>query len=143
MSANIPCKDLPRVLTGLSRVAPNRSSVAVLGSVRLQCSRSEATLTATDLDQTLAASIDGVDACEPFDTLIPLAELRDFVRTSDRFGQIEVSASDGFVQLKDLSLGIARKLAVQPVGDFPPIPPPPACSRCVGGRLWQGVVRHI
>ena len=139
MSANIPCKDLPRVLTGLSRVAPNRSNVAVLGSVRLQCSHSEATLTATDLDQTLAASIDGVEAYEPLDTLIPLAELRDFVRTSDRFGQIEVSASDGFVQLKDLSLGIARKLAVQPVGDFPPLPPPPACSRSAGGRLWQAM----
>ena len=92
--------ELSRVLTVLSRVAPVRSStLPVLKCARLQTiDRQTVTLTVTNLDEFFTCRIKVSDAPEGLDTLLPIPEVRNFIKGNKRaLLQIEPIASGGVI----------------------------------------------
>lgn len=77
--------ELDKALTGLNKVAPKKPTLPILGCVHLQTiDRQTVNLTATNLDEFLSCRIKVSDAPEGFDTLLPLAEVKSFIKGDKR-----------------------------------------------------------
>lgn len=92
--------ELARTLLVLSRVAPVRSStLPVLKCARLQTiDRQTVTLTVTNLDEFFACRIKVSDAPEGLDALLPIPEVRNFIKGNKRaLLQIEPMTAGGVI----------------------------------------------
>jgi len=120
--------ELSRVLTVLSRVAPIKSSTPVLKCARLQTiDRQTVSLTVTNLDEFLTCRIKVSDAPEGLDALLPIPEVKSFIKDNRRvLIQIEPIASGG-VSIAEITGGqlANREFPAPEVKDFPVLPPCP------------------
>ena len=138
MSINIQCRDLPRIVSTLSKVVPNRPTLSILGNVRVRNFDGRATMAVTNLDEVLTASLPEASGGS-FDALVPFADLRDFVRSCDRSSQLTVSVGDGFATITDGGSGVARRMDSPPVGAWPVPPPMPESFVHVEPTFWMAV----
>ena len=114
--------ELSRVLTVLSRVAPIKSSTPVLKCARLQTvDRQTVTLTVTNLDEFLSCRIKVSDAPEGLDALLPIPEVKSFIKDNRRvLIQIEPIAPGG-VSIAEITGGqlAKREFSAPETKDFP------------------------
>jgi len=114
--------ELSRVLTVLSRVAPIKSSTPILKCARLQTvDRQTVTLTVTNLDEFLSCRIKVSDAPEGLDALLPIPEVKSFIKDNRRvLIQIEPIAPGG-VSIAEITGGqlAKREFSAPETKDFP------------------------
>ena len=120
--------ELARTLIVLSRVAPVRSTTPVLKCARLQTiDRQTVTLTVTNLEEFFTCRIKVSDAPEGLDTLLPIPEVRNFIKGNKRaLLQIEPLTPGGVLitEFADSQTSKQEFPALEAKG-FPIMPPCP------------------
>ena len=120
--------ELCRVLTVLSRVAPIKSSTPILKCARLQTiDRQTVALTVTNLDEYFSCRIKVSDAPEGLDALLPIPEVKSFIKGNKRaLLQIEPMIPGG-VSITELSNDqtSTQEFPALETKDFPIMPPCP------------------
>lgn len=120
--------ELSRVLTVLSRVAPIKSSTPILKCAKLQTiDRQTVSLTVTNLDEFLSCRLKVSDAPDGLDALLPIPEVKSFIKDNRRvLIQIEPLATGG-VSIAEITGGqlAKREFPAPEVKDFPVLPPCP------------------
>jgi DNA polymerase III sliding clamp (beta) subunit (PCNA family) len=114
--------ELDKALTGLNKVAPKKPALPILGCARLQTlDRQTVSLTATNLDEFLSCRIKVSDAPEGFDTLLPLAEVKIFIKGDKRaMLKIEPLAEGGATISEEISgQSLKRDFSAPETKDFP------------------------
>jgi DNA polymerase III sliding clamp (beta) subunit (PCNA family) len=118
--------ELARTLIVLSRVAPVRSTTPVLKCARLQTiDRQTVTLTVTNLDEFFTCRIKVSDAPEGLDALLPIPEVRNFIKGNKRaLLQIEPLTPGGVIITEFADSKTSKQEFVAPeTKDFPVLPP--------------------
>ncbi|MEI8248168.1 MAG: hypothetical protein WCI51_20195 [Lentisphaerota bacterium] len=114
--------ELSRVLTVLSKVAPTKSSTPILKCARLQTvDRQTVSLTVTNLDEFFTCRIKVSDAPEGLDALLPIPEVKSFIKDNRRvLIQIEPIAPGG-VSVAEITGGqlAKREFPAPETKDFP------------------------
>jgi hypothetical protein len=117
------CKqELERALTGLNRIVPKRPGLPILRYARLQTINPQTViLTATNLEESLSCRIKAADAPEGLDTLLPLAEVKAFIKGDKRsLFKIEAIAAGGVSITEDIGGQDLTQIFPAPVvDDFP------------------------
>ncbi len=120
--------ELARTLIVLSRVAPVRSTTPVLKCARLQTiDRQTVSLTVTNRDEFFTCRIKVSDAPEGLDTLLPIPEVRNFIKGNKRaLLQIEPVTPGGVLitEFADSKTSKQEFPALE-AKDFPVLPPCP------------------
>ena len=114
--------ELDRALTGLSKVAPKKPALPILGCAHLQTiDRQTVKLTATNLDEFLSCRIKVSEAPEGFDTLLPLAEVKSFIKGDKRaLLKIEPITAGGVTISEEISgQTLKRQFPAAETKDFP------------------------
>ena len=121
--------EMSRVLTVLSRVAPIRNStLPVLKCARLQSAdRQTITLTVTNLDEFFTCRMKVSDAPEGLDALLPIPEVKSFIKGNKRaLLQIEPIATGGVIITEFADSQPSRQEFSAPeIKVFPVMPPCP------------------
>ena len=133
--------ELARTLTVLSRVAPVRNStLPILKCARLQTiDRQTVSLTVTNLDEFFTCRIKVSDAPEGLDTLLPIPEVRNFIKGNKRaLLQIEPIAPGGVLitEFADNQTSKQEFPALE-AKDFPVLPPCPENMFTMSGDFIQ------
>lgn len=120
----LPATELKTALTGLSKVINKRSTLPILGHIRVTRSKAGVvTLQATDLDSTVTYQAEQPDNGEPCDFLAPYEPLNKLVKGSKGSVQLIVEAQD---KLRfRTTIGTSQMEQAFPTlktDEFPPIP---------------------
>ena len=114
--------ELDKALTGLNKVAPKKPALPILGCAHLQTiDRQTVKLTATNLEEFLSCRIKVSEAPEGFDTLLPLAEVKSFIKGDKRaMLNIEPLAEGGATISEEISSqSLKRQFPAPETKDFP------------------------
>ncbi|MFA6102626.1 MAG: hypothetical protein WCV67_06000 [Victivallaceae bacterium] len=121
--------DLEKALSGLNRIAPKKPALPILGCARLQTiDRQTVTMTATNLNEFLTCRIKVSNAPEGLNTLLPLSEVKTFIKGDKRaLLKVEPVASGGVTISEEISgQTLIREFPAPEAKDFPAMPPCPA-----------------
>ena len=114
--------ELERALTGLSKVAPRKATLPVLGCARLQTlDRQTISLTATNLEEALTCQLKVSDAPYGMDTLLQLSDVKSFIKGDKRaLLKVEPKAAGGVTISEEISGQTLTRVFTAPVAeDFP------------------------
>ena len=114
--------ELDKALTGLSKVAPRKASLPILGCARLQTlDRQTISLTATNLEESLTCQLKVSDAPYGMDTLLQLADVKSFIKGDKRaLLKVEPIASGGVTISEEISgQTLTRVFTAPEADDFP------------------------
>ncbi len=117
-------QEFERALIGLSRILPKRTGMPILRCARLQTINPETVvISATNLDESLSCRISVTDAPEGLDTLLPVAELRNFIKGDKRtLLKIEPVDAGGITVTEDIGgQEFTQSFTAPKVDDFPVI----------------------
>ena len=120
--------DLEKALAGLNRIAPKKSALPILGCARLQTlDHQTISLTATNLDEFLTCRIKVSDAPEGLDTLLPLSEIKSFIKGAKRaLLKVEPIAAGGVTIAEEIcGQTLTREFPAPEAKDFPAMPAGP------------------
>jgi len=114
--------ELEKALTGLSKVAPRKPSLLILGCARLQTlDRQTISLTATNLEEALTCQLKVSDAPYGMDTLLQLSDVKSFIKGDKRaLLKVEPKASGGVTISEEISgQTLTREFTAPVAEDFP------------------------
>ncbi|MFA6102989.1 MAG: hypothetical protein WCV67_06215 [Victivallaceae bacterium] len=117
--------ELEKALTGLSKVAPRKASLPVLGCARLQTiDRQTISLTATNLEESLTCQLKVSDAPYGMDTLLQLSDVKSFIKGDKRaLLKVEPIAAGGVTISEEISgQTLTREFPAPEAKDFPVMP---------------------
>ena len=119
----LPVTDLKPALTGLNRIVAKKSTLPVLGHVRITRLDRTVTLQATDLDATATFTLTQPQEGDPIDVLMPLEQLNRAFKTSGKNDLALIVEGKG----TKLRYFLADNPVLQPVNtlpteDWPPQP---------------------
>ena len=140
-SLELPAVAIKNAMAGLSKVISSKSTLPVLGCVRIEAdTNGETRFQATDLDSFATCRVQGspggFPACLiPFDTLNRVAKgAKNPLRLVQEDGKVSVQSSFG-------TATVAQSLATYPLEEWPPVPqlPEPVPA---GGQPFTKAVRE-
>ena len=139
----LPLTELRPALAGLGKVISKRSTLPVLGCVRLRRHASGLLdLTVTDLDRSATYSVESSDKDEPTTLLIPFADLANIAKTCGNADTITVEAAgDNAATLRFPVAGqtIEHRCELLPTEQFPVLPDIPGDSIPVNDTLRHAI----
>ena len=139
----LPLNELRAALPGLAKVIAKRTTLPVLGCVRLHRYHSgKVELTVTDLDRSAVFTLNSADKDEPMTLLIPFADLGNVAKSCGSTGSIFVEpAGDNAAAIKFPVAGqtIEHRCDMLPSGEFPDVPAIPGESIPVNDTLRSAI----
>ena len=139
----LPLTELRPALIGLGKVIARRSTLPVLGCVRLRRHNSgQIDLTVTDLDRSAVFTLDSSDKDEPTTLLIPFADLANIAKTCGNADSITVQPTgDNAATLRFPVAGqaIEHRCELLPSEQFPTLPDLPGQSIPVNDILRHAI----
>jgi DNA polymerase III sliding clamp (beta) subunit (PCNA family) len=133
----IAVAELKPALAGLNKVVAKRTTLPVLGCVRIERTREgRIELTGTDLDHSATVQLDTADQGEPSVILVPLEDLANVAKGCGRLDAIilaPVSKNKVAIRFPVAGQIIEHRCESLPAAEFPLLPTLPGESAILGG----------
>ncbi len=139
MQITIPQPVLARELTLVAAVAARKTTIPILSSVKLEAADGELTITGTDLETGLIATVDaGVQ--KPGSICLPAKRLLDFVTSLS--GDVTIMTDDK--NYATVKAGKARaRIPGESAESFPQLPTPPDPIATIEARAFAAQVERV
>ena len=118
----IAARELRPILTGLGKIV-RKSALPALGCVRVRTTRGGlAELATTDLDRWTSVRLCGVANAIPGEFLVPLAQLRQFLKRAKPSDVVTLRPKIGRKNVEVAIAGTIQTIEAPPIADFPSPP---------------------